>query len=119
MLEEYISVPSRLGERVEIVKGSDRTTLLSVELAAGIECHLQLNLTRYEFLSRVAEGALPSSFSKECYEDILAFKTQILTKLGERRAQQNDEESTTLNFKLLELDDYGTPTIKSVEVLDA
>ena len=119
MLEEYISVPPRLGERVEIVSGHDRIPRISVELAPGIECHLQLNLTRYEFLSRVAEGALPSSFSKECYEDLLAFKTQILTKLDERRALQDPEEVSALNFKLLELDDYGTPSIKSVEVLDA
>ena len=31
-----------------------------------------LTLIRYEFLSRIAvEGALPASFSKECYEDSL------------------------------------------------
>lgn len=119
MLEEYISVPPRLGERVEIVGGHNGIPKISVELTPGIECDLQLNLTRFEFLSRVAEGALPSSFSKECYEDVLAFKTQILTKLDERRAQQNPEDGSTINFKLLELDDYGNPSIKSVEVVNA
>jgi hypothetical protein len=67
----------------------------------------------------VAEGALPSSFSKECYEDMLAFKTLILAKLVERRRQQGSDELTTLNFKLLELDDYGNPSVKTVEVGDA
>ncbi|TIU70545.1 MAG: hypothetical protein E5W13_27785 [Mesorhizobium sp.] len=28
---------------------------------------------------RVAHGALPSSFSKECYEDIISFKTRVLS----------------------------------------
>ncbi len=119
MLEEYISVAPRLGERIEIVSGHDLMPTLSVELSPDIHCHLQLNLTRYEFLSRVAEGALPSSFSKECYEDMLAFKTLILTKLDERRRSLVNEQSSNLNFKLLKLDDYGNPSVKTVEVLDA
>ena len=35
---------------------------------------------RFEFLTRVANGALPSSFSKECYEDVIAFKTKVLSE---------------------------------------
>lgn len=119
MLEEYVNVAPRLGERVEIVAGEDGIPVLNVELSQSIRCPLQLNLTRYEFLSRVAEGALPSSFSKECYEDMLAFKTLILAKLAERRHQQGTDELTTLNFKLLELDDNGNPSVKAVEVVDA
>jgi hypothetical protein len=41
-------------------------------------------LVRYEFLSRVAQGALPSSFSKECNEDVLAFKSQVLSQFYKR-----------------------------------
>lgn len=41
-------------------------------------------LVRYEFLSRVAHGALPSSFSKECNEDVLAFKSQVLSQYYRR-----------------------------------
>jgi hypothetical protein len=119
MLEEYVNVAPRLGERIEIVAGANGIPTLNVELSQSIHCPLQLNLTRYEFLSRVAEGALPSSFSKECYEDMLAFKTLILTKLAERRQEQGSNELTTLNFKLLELDDYGNPSVKAVEVADA
>jgi hypothetical protein len=119
MLEEYVNVAPRLGERVEIVAGEDGIPVLNVELSQSISCPLRLNLTRYEFLSRVAEGALPSSFSKECYEDMLAFKTLILTKLAERRHEQGADELTTLNFKLLELDDNGNPSVKAVEVVDA
>ncbi|MGO7388862.1 hypothetical protein ACCT20_37340, partial [Rhizobium ruizarguesonis] len=45
----------------------------------------------FEFLIRVAKGALPSSFSKECYEDVIAFKTKVLSQyfqLTKRRATQ-------------------------------
>jgi len=42
---------------------------------------LPLTLTRYEFLRRVEKGALPASFSRECSEDIRAFKSRILARL--------------------------------------
>jgi hypothetical protein len=41
-------------------------------------------LVRYEFLTRVAQGALPSSFSKECNEDVLAFKSLVLSQYYRR-----------------------------------
>jgi hypothetical protein len=61
---------------------------------------------RFEFLCRVAEGALPGSFSNECLEDMLAFKAKLLRKeelLRERVLAEDDEPSSddgslTLNF---------------------
>jgi hypothetical protein len=41
---------------------------------------------RFEFLCRVAEGALPGSFSNECYEDLLAYKVRLLRKAEHVRA---------------------------------
>lgn len=54
--------------------------LLRVSLGADNHVDFPLLLTRFEFLLRVAEGALPSSFSKECSEDVLAFKSQVLSR---------------------------------------
>ena len=115
LLEERISVIPRLGERVEIIL-RDGVPLLNVVLNDRIECSLPLHLTRYEFLSRVAEGALPSSFSKECYEDILAFKSRILGALTER----NKGEPALLQntFRLLSLDDRGSPVEEVVEMME-
>jgi len=45
---------------------------------------MRFNLTRYEFISRVAHGALPSSFSSECYEDFLNFKSQLIAVMKKR-----------------------------------
>ena len=46
---------------------------------------LPLTLTRFEFLKRVAAGALPTSFSRECTEDIRAFKSRLLARLPSQR----------------------------------
>lgn len=117
MQEARISVKPDRGERIEIKLHNGIPTLIVV-LSDDIQCMLRLNLTRYEFLSRVAEGALPSSFSKECYEDSLAFKSRILASLAERRARDGDV-TNTLTFRLLSLDDNGNPIENPVEVRDA
>ncbi len=71
MLKDRIPVMPRLHERVELILSNDKPVFV-VQFAPGTRAELPLNLTRFEFLSRVAEGALPSSFSRECYEDIWA-----------------------------------------------
>jgi hypothetical protein len=53
--------------------------VLHVHLNSGHDAPLPLTLMRFEYLMRVAQGALPSSFSKECYEDIISFKTRVLS----------------------------------------
>lgn len=53
--------------------------VLHVHLRQDHDATLPLTLMRFEFLMRVANGALPSSFSKECYEDIISFKTRVLS----------------------------------------
>lgn len=117
LLEERVSVPPRLGERVEITLRNGVPTL-NVVLAPGIECPLALHLVRYEFLSRVADGALPSSFSRECHEDMLAYKSQLLAGIEQRRAQEGvPPESLTLSFHLFDLDDTGSPLEETVEVV--
>ena len=52
---------------------------LDVSLPGQKLCSVRLNLTRDEFLMRVSAGALPGNFSRECYEDILAFKSSLLS----------------------------------------
>lgn len=117
MLEDSIPVRPRGHERVEIIL-KDGTPRLNVVLSESIQCSMQLNLIRYEFLSRVAEGALPGSFSKECYEDMLAFKSQLLARLAERqKLYDSGYESNALTFRMLNLDDSGNPREDLVEVM--
>lgn len=69
------------GLGVELEFDPDRhMPVLHVHLGQDFSAELPLTLTRFEFLLRVAQGALPSSFSKECYEDITSFKTKVLSE---------------------------------------
>ena len=91
--------------------------LLDVSLAQGAGNSVAFDLTpiRFEFLSRVADGALPGSFSNECLEDMLAFKAKLLRKaeIIRGRSLQDDDEagadsgSLTLNFIDIEQGGHG------------
>ena len=77
LLDELISVPRQGGEEAVLATSVRGGIALSVRLSRGDDpgpVGLALTPTRFEFLGRVAEGALPSSFSLECHEDLLAFK---------------------------------------------
>lgn len=112
LLEDRVSVAPRRDERVDVVAGG-RLPALTVQLDAGVSVSLSLNLVRYEFLMRVAEGALPSSFSRECHEDILAFKSKILAALNQLRGPPSGND---LSFRLLTLNAAGEPADEVIEV---
>jgi hypothetical protein len=98
--------------------GQGRVRLM-VQLSPEAREPLPLTLTRYEFLSRVAtEGALPASFSKECYEDILAFKSRLLGAVDARKARDGTSNAeNTIALRLLTLTEQGAPEERFVEVL--
>ncbi len=95
LLDEMISVPRAGGEEVSIVLDKASGNFgVSVKLVRGSEIApviLPLSPTRFEFLGRVAEGALPSSFSLECHEDLLAFKARLLRETENRRKLDGDD----------------------------
>lgn len=43
--------------------------------------HIDLQLTHFEYLVRVANGSLPASFSRQCHEDFLDFKIRVIKRL--------------------------------------
>jgi hypothetical protein len=100
--------------RMETLSGRP---LLEVTLVSGEKAPATLALTpvRFEFLFRVADGALPGSFSNECLEDLLAFKARLLRKAEILRRQRADddeddaanEQSLTLNFIDMEQSGMG------------
>lgn len=114
LLEERVSVEPRLGQRVDLVLNGE-VPALQVTLIPSVRESLPLTLTRYEFLSRVAGGALPSSFSRECYEDLLAFKSRLLSAATRARGAP---ESSTLAFELLSIGEAGDLSIVDLEVRD-
>ncbi len=115
LLEERVSVAPKRQERVDLVL-EERGPTLVVQLDSEVRCQLSLNLVRYEFLMRVASGALPGSFSRECHEDILAFKSAILGALSRVR---EPEDFGDLVFRLLTLNAAGEPADEVIEVIHA
>jgi len=77
---ECLSVDPRKGERIYLEWDcSAKRVVLVVQFSRDDVERFDMSLTRFEFLSRIAEnGALPASFSKECYEDMLSFKGRLL-----------------------------------------
>ena len=117
ILEDRISVARRMTEQIKVLFDDSGMPILRVCLTDKIHVDLRLTLTRFEFLSRVADGVLPGSFSKECHEDILAFKSRILTASQQRRDEMNAHDDG-MTFRMLELDELGNP-IEEVVELDA
>nr|WP_246501125.1 hypothetical protein [Azospirillum rugosum] len=95
LIDELISVPRRGGEEVAVISDGAGGFCVSVKLVRGTKISpitLYLSPTRFEFLGRVAEGALPSSFSLECHEDLLAFKARLLRETENRRKLEGDDD---------------------------
>lgn len=105
-----------VGMRIKLEPLTERVAL-DVALSAGASHSASFTLSpvRFEFLCRVAEGALPGSFSNECLEDMLAFKAKLLRKAELLRASRlaEDEEpgvddgALTLNFIEMEQNGHG------------
>jgi hypothetical protein len=118
ILVEHISVEPSKGEKVTLrYDNTNARILLSVFFSPDICEDFPLTLIRYEFLSRIAlEGALPASFSKECYEDVLAFKSRLIAAQLRRHAQDPGTTSSAIGINFLTLTDQGTPDPRFVEV---
>jgi hypothetical protein len=119
ILLERVSVDPSKGEKVilRFDQASGRV-LLSVFFAPDNFVDFNLTLIRYEFLSRIAiEGALPASFSKECYEDLLALKSQLIAAYTKRQAREELPVGSTISLTFLSLTEQGTPDPRAVEIM--
>ncbi|MBK8223041.1 MAG: hypothetical protein IPK73_18665 [Candidatus Obscuribacter sp.] len=123
VFEETVSVQRKKGEQVSIDMNPGWTVpkLIVTLSAAPITAFasLDLSLTRFEYIVRVADGALPTSFSQECYEDLLAFKARILRKVSERRirdAETDDGDLSRMDLRLLEINSEGSLSDRQIEV---
>jgi hypothetical protein len=97
---------------------------LEIQLAQGAANRVIFDLTpiRHEFLSRVAEGSLPASFSNECLEDLLAFKAKLLRKaeivrkngVADGDEVGDDDAAMTLDF--IEIEPGGRGLTRPVTV---
>lgn len=116
---ERVSVEPSKGEKVVLrFDPASGRVLLSVYFTPDNFVDFNLTLIRYEFLSRIAiEGALPASFSKECYEDLLAFKSQLIAAYTKRQAREEAPAGSAISLTLLALTEQGTPDPRPVEIM--
>ncbi|WML44341.1 hypothetical protein [Neobacillus sp. PS3-40] len=120
VFESKISVRPYRGEYVDITLINGKP-LFHVNMSLSDEIkpvNLNLHLVRYEFISRVAEGELPGSFSRECYEDLLAFKSRLIKQLEVRRTIEGYYETDQDRFilELLRINSEGMLYSRQVEV---
>ena len=66
---------------------------------------LNLQLTHFEYLIRVASGSLPASFSRQCNEDFLDFKLRLIKRLDERIGDTSSTDE--VNLQALTVDESG------------
>ena len=92
------------GDKIEIALNDREQPELRVHLLGGDCIPYRLDLMRFEFLIRVAEGALPNSFSRECYEDVINFKGLLLARVQAAMAKREIRQ-----FKYLAAGPTGQP----------
>lgn len=102
---------SLTGERIEVTLNQREQPELKVHLLGGAPICYRLDLMRFEFLARVAEGALPNSFSRECYEDVINFKSLLLARVQAVMAKRE-----VRNFKYLTADSKGRPAEETINL---
>ena len=100
---------------MRIVPGT--RTAVALEVTWGSESRdapikLDLSALRFEFLVRVGLGALPSSFSLECHEDILAFKARLLRAYDRRRQRLGGDRA----IRFLEIADDGRVRSRAMDL---
>ncbi|MCK9588025.1 MAG: hypothetical protein M0Q93_01520 [Terrimicrobiaceae bacterium] len=119
ILVERVSVDPSKGEKVVLRHDpADGRVTLTVYFTPERSVDFPLTLIRYEFLSRIAmEGALPASFSKECYEDLLAFKSRLVAAYMERQCSEQSHSGAGIGLNLLTLTDQGMPDPRYIEIV--
>lgn len=102
------------GIHLKLLDGFDKEYCkvnLEIEYAGEKIAKLELDLHMFEFLERVADGILPTSFSVEYYERILTFKAQIINYLLKHQEQEAafnlftlDDEKGILHFDEIQVE---------------
>ena len=74
---------------------------------------LNLPLTHFEYLVRVAGGSLPSSFSRQCYEDFLDFKLRVMKRLN----LAGSDSSGEIILRTLAVDERGRVQTDKIRIV--
>lgn len=90
-----------LTPRMIIVDPAPSTSINNRQIIDEID----LKISHFEYLMRVAKGSLPASFSRQCYEDFLDFKLRIIKHLEEIIG--NEPRRNLIKFQAVKIDESG------------
>lgn len=75
---------------------------------------LELQVTHFEYLMRVARGSLPASFSRQCYEDFLDFKLRLIERLDQLIGEEPLPGEVSL--QAVTVDERGRPQSENIRI---
>jgi hypothetical protein len=81
----------------------------------GVIDALDLQLTHFEYLMRVANGSLPASFSRQCFEDFLDFKLRLIEKL-DHVVGPPEPRPDQVEFRAITVDDRGRAQVDNIPI---
>lgn len=112
------AIPQRRDPFLKFELASDMLTptILIVDPAGSEEVvdRLELQLTHFEYLVRVARGSLPASFSRQCYEDFLDFKLRLIERLNQIMGPQ--PVAGEVSLQAISVDARGRPQPDNIRV---
>ena len=79
----------------------------------GVVDEIELQISHFEYLIRVAKGSLPTSFSRQCYEDFLDFKLRIIEGLNETDTSSHRK----IFFQAINVDEHGRPQLENIRII--
>lgn len=80
----------------------------------GVIDKIELQVTHFEYLMRVARGSLPASFSRQCYEDFLDFKLRVIKRLAPIVGDETRPEE--VQIKAIKVDDRGRLLSENIQI---
>ncbi|WP_210093730.1 hypothetical protein [Ruegeria sp. HKCCSP346] len=75
---------------------------------------LELQITHFEYLMRVAKGSLPASFSRQCYEDFLDFKLRVIKHLVPIIG--DEPRPNEISVQAVKVDERGRPQPDNIRI---
>ena len=75
---------------------------------------LDLQLTHFEYLVRVANGSLPASFSRQCHEDFLDFKLRLIKRLDDVFGREIAADE--VNLEAITVDERGRAQSEDIRI---
>ncbi len=75
---------------------------------------LELQITHFEYLMRVAKGSLPASFSRQCYEDFLDFKLRVIKHL--MPIIGDEPRPNEISVQAVKVDERGRPQPDNIRI---